>query len=169
MLQIQLAAANQLPQEVDFQPAGTVTLGGQPFAWDLTALGGGRYHVLYQNRSYTAELLEIDHAAKTVALKLNGQRLELQAKDRLDLLLDKMGLSAAVSTKVNELKAPMPGLIVDVRVEPGQTVQKGDPLLVLEAMKMENILKAPGEGVVAAIKVGLRDNVTKGQVLIQFA
>lgn len=169
MLQIQLAAAAQPPQEVDYQPNGTVTLDGQPFAWDLTALGAGRYHVLYNNRSYNAELLEIDYTTKTVALKLNGQRLEFQAKDRLDLLLDKMGLSAAVSTKVNELKAPMPGLIVDVRVQPGQTVQKGDPLLVLEAMKMENILKAPGEGAVAAIKVGLRDNVTKGQVLIQFA
>ncbi|WP_019946190.1 biotin/lipoyl-containing protein [Hymenobacter aerophilus] len=169
MLQIQLAAAAQSPLEVDYQPNGAVTVGGQPFAWDLTALGNGRYSILYQNRSYNAELLEIDYAAKTVALKINDQRLEFQAKDRLDLLLDKMGLSAAVSTKVNELKAPMPGLIVDVRVEPGQTVQKGDALLVLEAMKMENILKAPGEGIVAAIKVSLRDNVTKGQVLIQFA
>jgi biotin carboxyl carrier protein len=93
----------------------------------------------------------------------------LHAKDRFDLLLDKLGMSDAAASKVNELKAPMPGLIVDIRVETGQTVQKGDPLLVLEAMKMENILKAPGDGVVGAIKVGLRDNVTKGQVLIQFS
>jgi biotin carboxyl carrier protein len=48
-------------------------------------------------------------------------------------------------------------------------VQKGDPLLVLEAMKMENILKAPADGVVGSIKVGPRDNVTKGQVLVAFA
>ncbi len=95
--------------------------------------------------------------------------VDLQIKDRFDLLLDKLGMSNTTASKVNELKAPMPGLIVDIRVEPGHLVQKGDPLLVLEAMKMENILKAPGNGVVGAIKVGLRDNVTKGQVLIQFS
>ena len=79
-----------------------------------------------------------------------------------------MGMSNATATKVNELKAPMPGLIVDIRVQPGQAVQKGDPLLVLEAMKMENILKAPTDGTVGSIKVTLRDNVQKGQVLVQF-
>ena len=79
------------------------------------------------------------------------------------------GIIRAPAVQVNELKAPMPGLIVDVRVQPGQAVFKGDPLLVLEAMKMENILKAPADGIVSAIKVGLRDNVQKGQLLVQFA
>ncbi|MBT9394743.1 biotin/lipoyl-binding protein [Hymenobacter sp. NST-14] len=169
MLQVRTAAAPEHVWEVDYHPNGVTTLNGQPFEWDLAALGNNRYHLLYQGRSYSAQLLEADYTAKTMVLQLNGQRLELQAKDRFDLLLDKLGMSAAVSTKVNELKAPMPGLIVDIRVAVGQTVQKGDPLLVLEAMKMENILKAPGEGTVAAIKVALRDNVTKGQVLIQFS
>ncbi|WP_317172157.1 acetyl-CoA carboxylase biotin carboxyl carrier protein subunit [Hymenobacter sp. BRD67] len=63
----------------------------------------------------------------------------------------------------------MPGLIIDIRVQPGQAVLKGDPLLVLEAMKMENILKAPADGTIGSIKVDLRANVTKGQVLVQFA
>ena len=169
MLQVRTAAIPEHVWEVDYRPNGAIILNGQPFEWDLAALGHNRYHLLYQGRSYSAELLEADYAAKTIVLKLNGQRIELQAKDRFDLLLDKLGMSAVASTKVNELKAPMPGLIVDIRVAVGQTVQKGDPLLVLEAMKMENILKAPGEGTVAAIKVALRDNVTKGQVLIQFS
>ena len=169
MLQVRTAAAPERVWEVDYRPNGATTLNGQPFAWDLVALGADRYQILYQNRSYTAELLEADYATKTIVLKLNGQRIELRAKDRFDLLLDKLGMNTAASSKVNELKAPMPGLIVDIRVTPGQTVQKGDPLLVLEAMKMENILKAPGDGTVAAIKVALRDNVTKGQVLVQFS
>ena len=63
----------------------------------------------------------------------------------------------------------MPVLIVNVQLKTSKKLKKDDPLLVLGAMKMEYILKAPGEDVVAAIKVGLRDNVTKGQVLIQFA
>ena len=166
MLQVHTGPAQAW--EVDFRAPNDILLNGEPFAWDIVPLGQQRYHILYQNVSYVAEVLEIDYVAKAIRLQLNGQPLDIQAKDRFDLLLDKLGMSAAASTKVNELKAPMPGLIVDVRVAPGQTVQKGDPLLVLEAMKMENILKAPGEGTVAAIKVQLRDNVTKGQVLIQF-
>lgn len=167
MLQISTGPAHGW--EVDFRATDSITFNGQAFAWDLVTLGEGRYHVLHHNKSYAAELVEADYAAKTFVLKINGQRIALQAKDRFDQLLDQMGLSNATATKVNELKAPMPGLIIDIRVQVGQAIQKGDPLLVLEAMKMENILKAPADGVVSSIKVDLRTNVTKGQVLIQFA
>ncbi|MDO7845039.1 biotin/lipoyl-containing protein [Hymenobacter sp. M29] len=155
--------------EVDYRAADTVTLNGEPFAWDLVDLGEGRFHVLHEGRSYNAEVVSADYATKSIALKINGQRVELNAKDRFDLLLERLGMSDAIAAKVNELKAPMPGLIVDIRVEPGQAVLKGDPLLVLEAMKMENILKAPADGTVGSIKINLRDNVQKGQVLVQFA
>ena len=167
MLQISIGPAHSW--EVDFRAADSITLNGQPFAWDIASLGGGRYHILHQGKSYSAELLAADYTTKTFALRLNGQRVELQAKDRFDQLLERMGLSDATAAKVNELKAPMPGLIIDIRVQPGQAVHKGDPLLVLEAMKMENILKAPTDGTIESIKVALRANVTKGQVLVQFA
>ena len=155
--------------DVDYRAPDAVTLNGEPFAWDIADLGAGRFHVLHEGRSYNAEVVTADFAAKTIVLKLNGQRVELNAKDRFDLLLERLGMSNAAAAKVNELKAPMPGLIVDIRVQPGQTVQKGDALLVLEAMKMENILKAPADGTVTSLKVNLRDNVQKGQVLVQFA
>ncbi|RZJ57751.1 MAG: biotin/lipoyl-binding protein [Hymenobacter sp.] len=166
---LQISAGPAHGWEVDFQAADSLLLNGQPFAWDLAVLGEDRYHVLHHGKSYNAELVSADYATKTFVLKINGQHIELQAKDRFDRLLEKMGLSNATAAKVNELKAPMPGLIVDIRVQPGQSVQKGDPLLVLEAMKMENILKAPADGVVGDVKVALRANVTKGQVLVQFA
>ena len=166
MLQIS-TGPNQL-WEVDQPTADTVTLNGQAFAWDIADLGAGRYHVLHEGRSYNAEIVSADYTTKDIVLKINGQRVELHAKDRFDLLLERLGMSNAAATKVNELKAPMPGLIVDIRVQPGQAVLKGDPLLVLEAMKMENILKAPTDGTVNSIKVTLRDNVQKGQVLVQF-
>jgi acetyl/propionyl-CoA carboxylase alpha subunit len=167
MLQISTGPAHGW--EVDFHATDSILVNGQPFAWDVSALGNGRYHVLHKGNSYNAELVTADYVAKVFVLKINGQRVELQAKDRFDQLLERMGLSNTVATKVNELKAPMPGLIVDIRVQPGATVQKGDPLLVLEAMKMENILKAPADGTISSIKVELRTNVTKGQVLVQFA
>lgn len=154
--------------DIEYHANGSITMDEKPFTWDLVSLGSGRYHILYEGRSYSAELIDIDYKAKSLQLKLNNRLVEIQAKDRFDLLLDKLGMSNAAANKVNELKAPMPGLIVDIRVEPGQTVQKGEPLLVLEAMKMENILKAPTDVTISAIKISLRDNVQKGQVLVQF-
>ena len=155
--------------EVDYHATHNITLDGRPFDWDVQALGNGRFQVLRHRRAYTVEVLAADYATKTFSLKINGQRLHLQARDRFDQLLERLGLDTATATHAAELKAPMPGLIVDVRVAPGQVVQKGDPLLVLEAMKMENILKAPTDGTMGSINVSLRDNVTKGQVLLQFA
>ena len=167
MFQINTGANQQW--KVDYRSPDAVTLNNEPFAWDIVDLGSGRFHILYEGRSFNAEVVEADYTTKNIVLKLNGQRVELQAKDRFDLLLERLGMTNATAAKVNELKAPMPGLIVDIRVQPGQAVQKGDPLLVLEAMKMENILKAPADGIVSGLKVSLRDNVQKGQVLVQFA
>jgi biotin carboxyl carrier protein len=62
----------------------------------------------------------------------------------------------------------MPGLIIDLKIKTGDIVKPGDPLLILEAMKMENILKSPGEGTIKNVKVKKGDNVEKGQVLIEF-
>lgn len=149
-------------------PADAPRLNENLFAWDVARTGSRTFHVLLGGQSYRAELVSADPATKSFRLLINGREYPVQLKDRFDLLLDQLGMSGASARQVTELKAPMPGLVVGVRVEPGQAVQKGDPLLVLEAMKMENILKAPADGVVKAIRVSLRDNVTKGQVLIQF-
>ena len=166
---LQISTGPEQLWEVDYRAADTITLNEQPFVWDIADLGAGRFHVLHEGRSFNAEVVSVDYATKNVVLKINGQRVELNAKDRFDLLLERLGMSNTAAAKVNELKAPMPGLIVDIRVVPGQTVQKGEPLLVLEAMKMENILKAPADGIVGTLKVNLRDNVQKGQVLVQFS
>ncbi|MDZ7649219.1 MAG: acetyl-CoA carboxylase biotin carboxyl carrier protein subunit [Cytophagales bacterium] len=77
-------------------------------------------------------------------------------------------MNTTASSKVNSIKAPMPGLIIDLKIQVGDSVKPGDALLILEAMKMENILKSPGEGVVKTIKVKKDDSVEKGQVLIEF-
>lgn len=139
-----------------------------PFLWDIVQIAPNAFHILKEDKSYTAELLEADYAAKKLVLSVNGNRHIIHIKDRLDLLLDKLGLNQANARKVNELRAPMPGLVLGISVQLGQQVKQGDPLLILEAMKMENILKAPGDGVVRAIKVSPRQNVEKNQVLLEF-
>ncbi len=141
---------------------------GTPFEWDLSELKPGIYHILHQHKSYTAEVVSADAATKTYTLKINGHLHTVTLKDELDLLLQKLGMGDAGGSKVLDIKAPMPGLIVDIKVTEGQEVKKGDPILVLEAMKMENILKSPGDGIIKSIKVSLRQNVEKNAVLVQF-
>ncbi len=146
----------------------TLTLNGQPLLWDVAEVRLGTFHVLHEGRSYTAEVLSADFETKTFTLRINGKTYPVQLKDRFDLLLDQLGMSNAAAGKTTQIKAPMPGLIVEIRVHPGQSVAKGDTVLILEAMKMENILKAPGDVVVKAVRVQPRENVEKGQVLVEF-
>ncbi|MCY7351618.1 MAG: biotin/lipoyl-binding protein [Cytophagaceae bacterium] len=156
-------------QSFDVQPENDhLTVDGQPFDWDLVEVKPGIFHILHQNRSYNAEVLSVDSDSKTFTIRLNAHTHTVQIKDRFDLLLDQLGMGSTTATKLNTIKAPMPGLIVDVKVQPGQTVAKGDIVLILEAMKMENIIKAPGDGTVKAVRVAPRENVEKNQVLIEF-
>jgi biotin carboxyl carrier protein len=147
---------------------GNLLLNGEPFAWDLVQIDASRYHIIKDNVSYNAELVEADYKAKSFTFKINGSLHIVSVKDRFDLLLAQMGMSDATEKKLNDIKAPMPGLVLDIKVQPGDVVKKGDPIVVLEAMKMENILKSPGDGVVKAIRVKVKDNVEKGQVLLDF-
>ena len=141
---------------------------GQLLNWDLVKLSEGYFHILHNNKSYTAEVVKADATAKTFTFKINNHLHTVEAKDKFDLLLEKLGMSNATSSKVNSIKAPMPGLIIDMKVKVGDTVKAGDSLLILEAMKMENMLKSPGDGVVKTVKVKKGDTVEKSQVLIEF-
>ncbi len=145
------------------------TLDGKAFEWDLVKVKEGSYHAIRNGKSYTIELVSLDRATKTIKLKVNGNKYTLEAKDKYDELLQKLGIDTNASQKIKELKSPMPGLILDVKVEEGSEVKKGDTLLVLEAMKMENILKSPGDGSVKKIVVKKGMAVEKNQVLIQFS
>lgn len=135
--------------------------------WDLQVLPNGQIHILYQNRSYTATVLETDTATKTMKLRLGKGIYTLQLKDDFDQLADKMGMGAAARSKANVIKAPMPGLVLSVAVAPGQSLRKGEPVLVLEAMKMENVIKAPADGRVKTVLVGQGNPVDKNQILVE--
>ena len=143
-------------------------INGEAITAEIIKTGERFFHILDKGRSYTVEVVRLDVAAKTMTLRINSNEYEVQVKEKLDLLLEKMGFDTAGSAKVKDLKAPMPGLVLDIRVQAGQSVQKGDALIVLEAMKMENVLKAPGDAVVKTIEVEKGNNVEKNHVLIVF-
>jgi biotin carboxyl carrier protein len=138
------------------------------FEWDIRHVDGPHYHIIRNGKSYRLEVVSALHKEKKFVLKINGQKQEIQLKDRYDLLLEKLGMANLTSQKINQVKAPMPGLIIAIKVSEGSEVKKGDPIMILEAMKMENILKSPGDGTVKAIKVKQGDSVEKNQILIQF-
>lgn len=153
--------------EIEPTEAG-LKVNGQLQSWDLVNISDSYFHILYQDKSYGAELIKTEPETKTFTFKINGRVYTVTLKDKFDLLLEKMGMNSSASSKVNSVKAPMPGLIVDLKIQAGDRVKAGDALLILEAMKMENILKSPGEGIVKSIKVKKGDSVEKGQVLIEF-
>lgn len=136
--------------------------------WDVQKLNDSSFHIIFNNKSYTAEIVELDVASKSCVVKINGKHYPVELKDQFDLLLEKMGLNGAATSKVNNVKAPMPGLIIDLKVKDGDQVKAGETLLILEAMKMENIIKSPGEGIVKSVKVRKGESVEKNQILIEF-
>lgn len=145
-----------------------VAVNGNILEWDIKEIRDRHYHVIYQNQSFNLELVGLDTETKTVRLKLNNKPCEIKLKDKFDLLLEKLGMNNLHGQAAKEIKAPMPGLIFDIKVKEGDEVKKGDAVLILEAMKMENILKSPGDGTVKAIKIKKGQSVEKNQVLIQF-
>jgi len=150
------------------QEGGQWLIGQSIFDGDIVKVKENLYHILWKNRSFTVEVAEANGSEKTFRLLINGQLYETSVKDPFDLLLEGLGMQAAATKKINNIKAPMPGLIQSISVEPGQEVQKGDTLLVLVAMKMENVIKSSGDGIVKNLKITPGEIVEKNQVLVEF-
>jgi acetyl/propionyl-CoA carboxylase alpha subunit len=139
--------------------------------WDIISIKKGAnpsFHILKDNKSFTAEVLEADYSTKSFVIRINGNKYSVVVKDRFDGLLHDLGMDIQASARIDNLKAPMPGLVLDVRVSEGQQILKNDPIIVLEAMKMENILKAQADGTIKMINVKKGDKVEKNQVMITF-
>jgi len=147
---------------------GQTTVNGEIISMDQVKIGENAFHILVDNQSMTMEFVHWDPAAKTLLIKLNDQLANLTVSNEQDLLLAKMGIKQTKGNLSSEIKAPMPGLILDIPINEGDTVQKGDVLIVLEAMKMENSIKSPQSGTIKKIVVNIGEGVEKNQVMIQF-
>lgn len=127
-----------------------------------------KFHILQDNSSYEAEIIDADFNKKSYTVSINNNAYTVSINDDLDELIKQMGFEVGASKVVNEIKAPMPGLILEINIKPGQEVKEDDALLVLEAMKMENVLTSPRDGVIKSISVNKGDAVDKNQLLIAF-
>jgi|SRR5690606_14985800 len=158
----------QKPLSLSIQE-GNITIENQAVSWDLQALPNNGFSIIANNKSYVAFLEQIDRKKKVMSLRIENNVYEVQIQEPIDLLLAKMGLDISKTQKIEPIKAPMPGLVLKVMVEEGQAIKKGQPVLILEAMKMENVFKASADAVVKSIKINAGQAVEKGEVLIELA
>ena len=136
--------------------------------FDVAIQSNLKYHVLQDNKPYFVELIKHDFASKKYQIKVNNSVYEVSIENQLDQLIKSMGIQKGRTKIINAIKAPMPGLILEINVKEGQMVQENEPLLILEAMKMENSFLSPREGVIKSIAVKKGEAVEKGQLLIEF-
>ena len=125
------------------------------------------FNLIRNNRSVNAKLLESDITGKEVKIEVDGETFELVIKDELDQMLDRMGFSTVSSKHIKEIKAPMPGLVLEIAVKEGQEVEEGEKILILEAMKMENSIMIHTNARIKRIAVSAGQAVDKGQVLVE--
>ena len=128
----------------------------------------GKYHILKNHSSYKAEVLNSEFNNKTYLVKVNSNSYNVKIADKLDQLISKMGFAIGTSKQIDSIKAPMPGLILDVMVKEGEEVKEDDALLILEAMKMENVITSPRDGVIKSVNISIGNAIDKGHLLIEF-
>jgi len=135
---------------------------------DAVSVENNKFHILKNNTPYQAEIIATDFIKKTYTVKVNNSTYTVAIANALDMLIKEMGFEVGASKQVNAIKAPMPGLILEISVEVGQEVKENDPLLILEAMKMENSILSPRDGVIKSVTMTKGAAVEKGALLIEF-
>lgn len=135
---------------------------------DVITTANNDYHLLLNNKSFTAQITANHFYKKTYEVTVNNTAYTVVIENDLDRLIKQMGFEQSSNKQINKIKAPMPGLILDISVSVGQQVNEGDNLLILEAMKMENSITAPRDGVIKSLAIAINDTVDKNQLLLEF-
>ncbi len=149
---------------VEILEDGAVTVNGKHYRVDFESINGQPlYSLLVNGLSYEGMVYPTEEAWEVL---LGGYLYRAQVEDEREKRLRAAAGGSQAQNANFHLKAPMPGLVVAVPVEDGQTVQAGDVLLILESMKMQNELKSPQDGVVRRVRVQAGESVERGQVML---
>jgi biotin carboxyl carrier protein len=136
-------------------------------AFDMVAISPTEFNGIYNHQSINARLVEASLLTKSLTIETGGEQFEVVIKDALDQKLEQMGFGMATGKQVKEIKAPMPGLVLEVSVTDGQPINEGDRILILEAMKMENSILIHVNATIKKVLVKAGQAVEKGQVLVE--
>jgi biotin carboxyl carrier protein len=134
---------------------------------DIIRKSESEYHILKGSKSVIARLLSTGKSEKKMQIEVEGESYEVDIRDELDQMLDKMGFNTVSTKHIKEIKAPMPGLVLEVAIMEGQEVNEGDKILILEAMKMENVILVNTSARIKKVLVKAGQAVDKGQILVE--
>ena len=125
------------------------------------------FHMIRNHRSVNAKLVSEDLEKKMIVMEIEGENFHIKINNELDQMLTTMGFDATAAKQIKDIKAPMPGLVLEISVADGQEVKQGDRIIILEAMKMENSIMIHCDASIKKIHVKAGQAVDKGQVLVE--
>ena len=123
-----------------------------------------RIRVKIGDRWYEVEVGDI--STNPIRVLVDGEAVEVNVEGLAESILPAHTPSHLPAGRTVQVRSPMPGVIVSVGVEPGQSVSEGDALCVLEAIKLQQAIRAPASGTVQAVHVASGQSVTAGQALV---
>ena len=129
----------------------------------------GFYQVLNDGKSHRISPIGNSNQGKLQLLQINDLNIEAVIYNPLDQQVEEMGLSNINTHKSKNIVAPMPGLILDIMCKEGEEIEEGKSLLILEAMKMENVIKAEGSGTIGKVHKSIGETVEKGELIIEIS
>ena len=152
--------------EIEVSPEGIVTIDGEQVEVDMVRVPGQNvYSLLLEHHSYE---IAVEEERDGYAILVQGQQFHVRVEDeRQRRLMSGRSQLAPPGGDVN-VTAPIPGRVVKVEVDVGDEVRAGQPLVILEAMKMENEIRSHRDGRIRAVHVSPGDNVDQGAVLLSF-
>ena len=133
--------------------------------WDIVKTKDGLFNIIYKEKSFI-ECIKSRQKNKVFEIVINNNNYKVQLKDHFDEALIRLGVEHQDVDKNKAVVSPMPGKVVEVFVGPGDSVDEGDSLIVLEAMKMENIIKATTNGEVKHVYTSVGDSVKNCRLLV---
>lgn len=159
-----LTTVNDEQYEIEIKADGIVYVNGEAREVDFKSMGQHLiYSLIIDNESFEAVVEQRDGKYHVL---MSGDLYEIEVTDERAQRLAAMGGTGADIAGEIQIRSPMPGLIVDIPVSEGEEVNKGQTLVILESMKMENELKAPRDGVVVRIEAGKGQSVEQNKILV---
>jgi len=147
------------------EESNEVRFGDATKSYHFQQQDNGRYLLRMGTKLYKIDNVEYD--THNITFTLDGNWHTVTVRNELDLLLDRLGFKTPGEIGEGELNAPMPGKILEVLVKEGDEVELGQPVAILEAMKMENELKAPVAGTISTIAVSVGDSLDKNALILE--
>ena len=135
---------------------------------DIIRVSADTVHILDGHQSHVVQIIKADYATKEFILRINGKDISVRLRDEVESRVHEMGFDLTRNhIKLSHVSSPMPGMVLKILVHEGDTVKTGQPVIVLEAMKMENVLNAMMDGIIGKIHVHEKQNVDKSQLLVE--